>query len=66
MTTLTATLNTNRGRIVVRLFPDHAPKTVRNHVSNVLTKIHAEGRSEAIVLARRAGMGSEHAPPTVS
>jgi peptidyl-prolyl cis-trans isomerase A (cyclophilin A) len=32
MTTLTATLNTNRGRIVVRLFPDHAPKTVRNFV----------------------------------
>jgi peptidyl-prolyl cis-trans isomerase A (cyclophilin A) len=28
--TLTATLQTNQGRIVVRLFPDHAPKTVRN------------------------------------
>ncbi len=31
-TTLTATLRTNRGDIVVRLFPDHAPKTVRNFV----------------------------------
>jgi peptidyl-prolyl cis-trans isomerase A (cyclophilin A) len=28
--TLTATLQTNKGQIVVRLFPDHAPKTVRN------------------------------------
>jgi len=30
--TLTATLQTNQGRVVVRLFPDHAPKTVRNFV----------------------------------
>jgi peptidyl-prolyl cis-trans isomerase A (cyclophilin A) len=30
--TLTATLQTNKGNIVVRLFPDHAPKTVRNFV----------------------------------
>jgi peptidyl-prolyl cis-trans isomerase A (cyclophilin A) len=30
--TLTATLQTSHGRIVVRLFPDHAPKTVRNFV----------------------------------
>jgi peptidyl-prolyl cis-trans isomerase A (cyclophilin A) len=30
--TLTATLRTNQGNIVVRLFPDHAPKTVRNFV----------------------------------
>jgi peptidyl-prolyl cis-trans isomerase A (cyclophilin A) len=31
-TTLTATLNTSEGPIVLRLFPDHAPKTVRNFV----------------------------------
>jgi peptidyl-prolyl cis-trans isomerase A (cyclophilin A) len=31
-TSLTATLNTNHGRIVVELLPDHAPKTVRNFV----------------------------------
>ena len=31
-TTLTATLRTNQGPIVVRLLPDHAPKTVRNFV----------------------------------
>jgi peptidyl-prolyl cis-trans isomerase A (cyclophilin A) len=30
--TLTATLRTNQGPIVIRLFPDHAPKTVRNFV----------------------------------
>lgn len=30
--TLTATLRTSHGPIVVRLFPDHAPKTVRNFV----------------------------------
>jgi peptidyl-prolyl cis-trans isomerase A (cyclophilin A) len=28
--TLTATLTTNYGPVVLRLFPDHAPKTVRN------------------------------------
>jgi peptidyl-prolyl cis-trans isomerase A (cyclophilin A) len=31
-TTLTATLRTNQGDIVLRLFPDHAPETVRNFV----------------------------------
>jgi peptidyl-prolyl cis-trans isomerase A (cyclophilin A) len=30
--TLTATLHTNAGPVVIRLFPDHAPKTVRNFV----------------------------------
>jgi peptidyl-prolyl cis-trans isomerase A (cyclophilin A) len=29
---LTATLQTNQGTVVVRLFPDHAPKTVKNFV----------------------------------
>ena len=31
-TTQTATLHTSQGTIVIRLFPDHAPKTVRNFV----------------------------------
>jgi len=35
------------------------PKTVRNHVSNVLTKIQAEDRSEGIVMARQAGLGQD-------
>jgi peptidyl-prolyl cis-trans isomerase A (cyclophilin A) len=30
--TLTATLRTNQGTVTLRLFPDHAPKTVRNFV----------------------------------
>jgi peptidyl-prolyl cis-trans isomerase A (cyclophilin A) len=30
--TLTATLRTSHGQVVLRLFPDHAPKTVRNFV----------------------------------
>ena len=32
MTTLTATLQTSEGTIVLRLFPDHAPKTVSNFI----------------------------------
>jgi hypothetical protein len=35
-----------------------APKTVRNHVSNVFAKIHATDRAHAIVLARRVGLGT--------
>jgi peptidyl-prolyl cis-trans isomerase A (cyclophilin A) len=30
--TLTATVRTSQGQLVIRLFPDHAPKTVRNFV----------------------------------
>jgi peptidyl-prolyl cis-trans isomerase A (cyclophilin A) len=30
--TLTATLTTSQGAITIRLFPDHAPKTVRNFI----------------------------------
>ena len=32
-------------------------KTIRNHVSNVFTKLHVAGRSEAIARARDAGLG---------
>jgi len=35
-----------------------SPKTVRNHVSNVFAKIHANDRSHAVVLARRTGLGT--------
>ena len=34
-------------------------KTVRNHISNVLAKIGAATRAEAIVQAREAGLGAE-------
>lgn len=36
-----------------------SPKTVRNHVSNVLTKLAVPDRSTAIVRAREAGLGIE-------
>ncbi len=34
-----------------------APKTVRNHVANVVTKLGLPDRSAAIVVAREAGLG---------
>jgi len=34
-----------------------SPKTVRNHVANVLTKLGVPNRSEALVLARERGLG---------
>ena len=34
-----------------------SPKTVRNNVSNVLTKLQVADRAEAIVRARDAGLG---------
>lgn len=41
--------------IASRLFL--SSKTVSNHVSNILTKLQAADRAEAIVRARRAGLG---------
>jgi DNA-binding NarL/FixJ family response regulator len=34
-------------------------KTVRNHVSNILSKLHASDRAHAIIMAREAGLGNE-------
>jgi DNA-binding NarL/FixJ family response regulator len=34
-----------------------SPKTVRNHVSNIFTKLHVADRAQAIVRAREAGLG---------
>ena len=34
-------------------------KTVRNHVSNIFTKLQVADRSEAIVKARQAGLGCD-------
>jgi DNA-binding NarL/FixJ family response regulator len=34
-----------------------SPKTVRNHVSAIFSKLQVSGRSEAIVRAREAGFG---------
>jgi DNA-binding NarL/FixJ family response regulator len=36
-----------------------SPKTVRNHLSNILTKLQVVDRSQAIVRAREAGLGSD-------
>ena len=44
-------------RIAQRLFL--SDKTVRNHVSSVLTKLDAADRTEAVQRARRAGLGQE-------
>ena len=65
---------TDREREVLRLVADGqnnpavarilhvAPKTVANHVSNILTKLHFADRAEAIVSARRAGLIGEREP----
>lgn len=36
-----------------------SPKTVRNHISNIFTKLQISHRAHAIVLARRAGLGHD-------
>jgi DNA-binding NarL/FixJ family response regulator len=45
----------NNGRIASDLFL--SPKTVRNHVSNIFSKLQVADRAEAIVRARDAGLG---------
>ena len=50
----------NNPAIAAKLFL--SAKTVRNHVSNILTKIGAADRSEAIVRAREAGLVREDRP----
>jgi DNA-binding NarL/FixJ family response regulator len=35
-----------------------SPKTVRNHVSNIFTKLQVSDRAQAIIRAREAGLGS--------
>jgi len=60
---------TSREREVLALFADGrsnaaiaaslslSPKTVRNHVSSIFTKLHVADRAQAIVRARKAGLG---------
>ena len=38
-----------------------SPKTVRNHVSNIFTKLQVADRAQAIVRAREAGLGRQQA-----
>jgi DNA-binding NarL/FixJ family response regulator len=35
------------------------PKTVRNHVSNIFSKLQISNRAQAIIRAREAGMGKD-------
>jgi DNA-binding NarL/FixJ family response regulator len=39
-----------------------SPKTVRNNISNIFTKLQVADRAQAIVRAREAGMGREDRP----
>ncbi|MBW4721110.1 response regulator [Saccharothrix obliqua] len=62
---------TAREREVLRLMADGrgnaaiarvlvlSPKTVRNHVSNILRKLHVADRAQAVSRAKRAGLGDE-------
>lgn len=38
-----------------------SPKTVRNHVSNILNKLQVADRTQAILKAREAGLGNDEA-----
>ncbi|MCB1257698.1 MAG: response regulator transcription factor [Microthrixaceae bacterium] len=42
-----------------------SPKTVRNHVSNLLTKLQVADRAQAIIRARSAGLGGDSDAHTV-
>ena len=35
-----------------------SPKTVRNHISNIFSKLQVADRAQAIVRAREAGLGT--------
>ncbi len=38
-----------------------SPKTVRNHISNIFAKLRVADRTQAVILAREAGLGQEDA-----
>jgi DNA-binding NarL/FixJ family response regulator len=40
-----------------------SPKTIRNHVSNIFTKLQVADRAQAIIRAREAGLGTKGGSP---
>lgn len=46
-----------RGRSNPEISRYLSPKTVRNHISNIFTKLQVTDRAQAIIRAREAGMG---------
>jgi DNA-binding NarL/FixJ family response regulator len=55
---------TPTGAIARRL--DVAPKTISNHVSNILTKLQVTDRTQAAMLAREAGLGRAEGDDTTA
>ncbi len=49
----------NNTKIAARLFV--SPKTVRNHVAHIFTKLQVADRAHAIIRAREAGLGQDGA-----
>jgi DNA-binding CsgD family transcriptional regulator len=37
-----------------------SPETVRNHISDIFSKLQVRARAEAVVRGREAGLGGEH------
>jgi DNA-binding NarL/FixJ family response regulator len=66
---------TDREREILTLIAQHetnpeiarrlylSPKTVRNHVSNIFTKLQVADRAQAIIRAREAGLGTKGGTP---
>jgi DNA-binding NarL/FixJ family response regulator len=49
----------NNAKIAARLFV--SPKTVRNHIAHIFTKLQVADRAHAIIRAREAGLGRDGA-----
>ena len=49
----------NNTKIAARLFV--SPKTVRNHIAHIFTKLQVADRAQAIIRAREAGLGRDGA-----